>query len=99
MRLVSLECPNCGAPFDPPKDRNYCFCRNCGTKMLIDDGTVYVNIHKTEEKVTRIIDEAKIEKHIQRRMFRSELIDSIGLMITVILCLLLGVFAYFVTRT
>ncbi len=40
MKLLEMTCPNCGAPIDSREARPV--CSRCGTKYLIDDGTVYV---------------------------------------------------------
>lgn len=36
MKLVKLECPNCGAKIDINKEKN-CVCKYCGTTILVDD--------------------------------------------------------------
>lgn len=62
MKIITLNCPNCGAPFYPPKDKNTCFCGNCGTKMIVDNDEVFININVNErsERINRYIDEARI---------------------------------------
>ena len=50
MKLVELKCPNCGASFQADVDQEVCFCTYCGTKSMIDNGTIH------------IIDEAKIRE-------------------------------------
>ncbi len=50
MRIVELKCPNCGATIQVDEDRDFCFCSYCGTKSMIDNGTIH------------IIDEAKIRE-------------------------------------
>lgn len=64
MKIITLNCPNCGAPFYPPKDKNTCFCGNCGTKMIVDNDEVFININVNErsERINRYIDEAKISQ-------------------------------------
>jgi predicted amidophosphoribosyltransferase len=92
MKILTLNCPNCGAPFSPPTEKNSCFCANCGTKMIIDDGQVFVNINifKKTENITRLIDDAKIEKQkqkterIARWQYVTLLIGSFGFFLAII---------------
>ena len=58
MKIITLNCPNCGAPFYPQKDKNTCFCGNCGTKMIVDTDEVFININVNErsELINRFID-------------------------------------------
>lgn len=53
MKLISLTCPNCNANLDniDPKLKQ-CYCQYCGTKIMLDDGTI--------KHETHIYDEAKI---------------------------------------
>ena len=51
-QLVELKCLNCGATLQVEADRNVCFCTYCGTKAVLNDGSV----------TTHIIDEAKIRE-------------------------------------
>lgn len=53
-RLVSMNCPSCGAKLDAPSDRKEFYCSYCGSKVLLDDGS-YTVTH-------RIIDDARVIK-------------------------------------
>lgn len=55
MKLVSLTCPNCNANLDNiDPSLKQCYCQYCGTKIMLDDGTI--------RKETHIYDEAKIKE-------------------------------------
>lgn len=55
MKLISLTCPNCNANLDDiDPSRPFCYCQYCGTKIVLDDGTI--------RKETHIYDEAKIKE-------------------------------------
>ena len=54
MKLITLKCSNCGADLEVDPARKQIFCTYCGTKLLIDDETVYVT--------NRIIDEARLKE-------------------------------------
>lgn len=42
MRLVKLECPNCGASLNVDKDKKEFYCKYCRTTSLLDDGVIRV---------------------------------------------------------
>ena len=50
MKLIEAKCYNCGASIQVEEDRKICFCSYCGTRYMVDDGTIH------------IIDEAKIRE-------------------------------------
>ena len=52
MRLIKLECQNCGGTMEADADAKTAVCPYCGMKTLIDDETINVNY--------RYIDEAKV---------------------------------------
>lgn len=55
MKLISLTCPNCNANLDNiDPSLKQCYCQYCGTKIMLDDGTI--------RKETHIYDEAKIKE-------------------------------------
>ena len=43
MELFKLVCPNCGSNINLDRKTDACFCPYCGTKFILDDGTVHVN--------------------------------------------------------
>lgn len=53
IRLIKLQCPNCGAALEVDSSLKTCFCQYCGTKILI---------HNENEKIVRKVDEAKIRQ-------------------------------------
>lgn len=53
IKLIKLQCPNCGASLDVDSSLKTCFCQYCGTKILI---------HNENEKIIRKVDEAKIRQ-------------------------------------
>ena len=62
MKIIALKCPNCNADIELDQDREFGFCNNCGTKIMIADavqkvsGTV--NINRSSE-INNILKRAK----------------------------------------
>ena len=54
IRMVSLKCPECGANLSIEKERDYCYCQYCGTKIILDNGST--------THTYRNIDEARIKE-------------------------------------
>ena len=50
MKIVSMNCPNCGGAVKITDDQNSCICPFCDSALTIDDGKVH------------IVDEAKIKE-------------------------------------
>lgn len=96
MKIIELKCPNCGGPLQIPADKKVLYCQHCGTKLLLDDGQIYVNITKKvetkSENVKRIVDEAKIEaaKTDRTQLIITALIIFSGLAVALIMYLLEG---------
>ena len=55
MKMITLKCPECGADIDIEEGHKQCFCKYCGTKILIDDGRSTTHIYHK-------VDEARIKK-------------------------------------
>lgn len=63
MKLISLTCPNCNANLDNiDPNLKQCYCQYCGTKIMLDDGTI--------RKETHIYDEAKIKETESKESIR-----------------------------
>lgn len=52
MTTVSLKCENCGADLEVDKNREFCLCSFCGSKIMIEK----------EEYIYRLVDEAKLKE-------------------------------------
>ena len=52
VQLKELSCPNCGASLQVEAEKKICYCEHCGSKLILDDGSV----------TTRIIDDAKVRE-------------------------------------
>ena len=50
MRLFSMRCPECGGAVEPPAGRKYGYCPYCGTKYIVDDGILRVEINQNVNK-------------------------------------------------
>ena len=61
MELIKMKCQSCGANLEVDPDREFMFCKYCGEKQLINDGTSRVEINNV------IRDEAQI-KHEEVNM-------------------------------
>lgn len=88
MRIISLKCPECDAPITIEEGHKQCFCKYCGAKILLDDGSTtytYRNIDAArirEAEINREIrlKELEIEKEERihkRRVTRTKVIFSI----------------------
>ncbi len=51
MKMISLECPKCGANLSVEKGRENYFCSYCGAKLLL---------HNENEYIHKNIDEAAV---------------------------------------
>ena len=49
MRLVNMQCPNCGANLEINADAKQAFCTFCGTNLHIDDEVQHVQYDNAEE--------------------------------------------------
>lgn len=49
VKIISLKCPECNANISIEKDRKYCFCQYCGTKIIIDDGSTVHTYRKIDD--------------------------------------------------
>jgi uncharacterized Zn finger protein (UPF0148 family) len=97
MKVIPLNCPNCGAPLVLPDGKNSCFCSNCGSKVFVENGeafvTVNVNINKrveetkhiTVNETKHIIDEAEIQKHKSEADTKSAIIGGVIIIVMFIL--------------
>lgn len=78
MKIVKMECPNCGANLDFERGKQIMFCPYCGVKLYIDDGVkrseqtinINQNITRTNRRITR--DETRIEKERERTRQKEE---------------------------
>lgn len=70
--LIKLYCENCGGEIEIDDDREYCFCKYCGTKMLIPADRKFIHIrkdiNKKTENVNRYVDQAEVEKAKAEKM-------------------------------
>ncbi len=57
MKLIQLDCPQCGAKLEVDSDRQFVFCQYCGNKILIDDEITrseVVHIYRDEAKIREL---------------------------------------------
>lgn len=73
MKIISLKCPECGADIDIEEGHRQCFCKYCGTKILIDDGNSTYTYRKVDEAR---IKEDEVEKAIRLKELELELYDK-----------------------
>lgn len=62
IKMITLKCPACGANLSIEENLKQCFCRYCGAKILIDDGSTMHTYRK--------IDEARIREAEAREVIR-----------------------------
>ena len=91
MKMISLKCPECGADIDIEEGHKQCFCKYCGTKILIDDGNSTYTYRKVDEAR---IKEAEVDKAIrlkeleieQEKNLQLEKTKELKTKITILLC-------------
>ncbi len=54
MKLISLQCKNCGAQLQVDPERKQVFCTYCGAKLLLDDDNINIT--------NRFVDEARLKE-------------------------------------
>lgn len=60
MRLVSVNCPNCGSPINIDLDNMARYCGTCGSKIMLDVETIQtLLIEKEKTRQTEIVQESK----------------------------------------
>lgn len=52
IKLVTLNCPNCGAPIDIPENAKFGYCEFCSSQLRYDDGS----------REYRVVDQSEIER-------------------------------------
>lgn len=63
MKIVSMNCPNCGGTVKITDDQNSCICPYCDSALTIDDGKFH------------IVDEAKIKEiEFEKQKYQDELL-------------------------
>ena len=62
MKLITLNCPRCGADLNVEAGRKYIFCEYCGQKIYIDDEVQRSEHTENINYTYRNIDEAKIRE-------------------------------------
>ena len=91
MKMISLKCPECGSDIDIEEGHKQCFCKYCGTKILIDDGNSTYTYRKVDEAR---IKEAEVDKAIrlkeleieQEKNLQLEKTKELKTKFTIILC-------------
>lgn len=49
IKMVSVKCPECNASLSIEEERKQCFCQYCGTKIIVDDGSITHTYRKVDE--------------------------------------------------
>ncbi len=62
MKIIPVQCPNCGGAFQLNGDVSDFFCQYCGTNLHIDDGKVNMHITYEGTNTTIIRDEARLKE-------------------------------------
>lgn len=69
MKIVKLNCDNCGASLEANKELKTIFCNYCGAEFLIDDGSINHTYRKVDEAR---IKEAEISEKIRLKELEME---------------------------
>lgn len=49
MKLINMNCPNCGAQMELDDEKKHAICSFCGTNVLIDDEVQHIKYDNAEE--------------------------------------------------
>lgn len=100
MKMIKLNCPNCGGELNVNKDE--LFCKYCGAKLLLDDESQNINytyrkvddarIKEVERKEAVRLKELEIAANEKEREHKWKRIKSIG---SVSLIVLFYVYVFF----
>lgn len=60
MKLVNLNCPNCGGKTEFDENKEFGFCQHCGTRMMINDEIQKIEVtnHTNTAKLLELIEQA-----------------------------------------
>ena len=73
MRIVSMNCPNCGATLQVDADNKHLTCSYCGNALFIDDEVNHVKIDSPERvgyEFEKGRQRAQAEQYTQQNMYR-----------------------------
>lgn len=70
MKLIKMECPNCGSILEMDSEREFMFCQFCGQKLYLDKEA------KIIVTTTRKIDEARIKEAEAKKEYKLKQMDS-----------------------
>ena len=99
-RIMKIECPNCGANIDVPKNgQRIVFCPYCATSLDYDDTDLRLTIDESVEKVTHKIDYAKLAEieYKERKEKRDNKIILLGILALLLPGTIIGTWPY-ITR-
>lgn len=62
IKMIALKCPECGAKLQIEDGRKECFCQYCGHKILLDDGSVDINMNVNTTHTYHKVDDARLKE-------------------------------------
>lgn len=65
MKIISLKCPECDAPVTIEEGHKQCYCKYCGAKILLDDGSTtytYRNVDAARIREAEINGEIRLKE-------------------------------------
>lgn len=69
MKIISLKCPECDAPVTIEEGHKQCYCKYCGAKILLDDGSTTYTYRNVDAARIR---EAEINREIRLKELEIE---------------------------
>ena len=83
MKVMSVNCPNCGSSVNLDMENPQQFCSRCGSKLLLDIETIQeLMIEKEKTKQIEIRTDANIQEANARRRHQSKML-IVRLIVTV----------------
>lgn len=62
VKMIALKCPECGSKLQIEDGHKECFCQYCGHKILLDDGSVGVNMNVNTTHTYHKVDDARLKE-------------------------------------
>lgn len=87
MKLISLQCKNCGATLEVNRELTKCMCTYCGNEMLIDNEIQTYKLENGyqfgyEQELGRLRAQHQYQESIQRQQLEKKQQDKIRLLNT-----------------
>lgn len=104
MKLISVNCPNCGSTIDIDPDKLVKYCANCGSKIMLDIDTIQsilIEREKTKQESIKADEKKRIAELEALSKISKEKHDRMILiigMVGVIACMIFSLLLVIITK-